>query len=123
HFQPPWNSNYTTNINAQMNYWPAESCNLGECHEPMLEMIRELSETGARTAAIHYGCGGWTAHHNVDLWRMSSPSGGHPSWAFWPMGGAWLARHCWERFLHRPDFEYLAKEAYPIMRGAALFCL
>ncbi|MHA6482878.1 glycoside hydrolase family 95 protein [Paenibacillus sp. strain BS8-2] len=123
HVQPPWNSNYTTNINLQMNYWPAESCHLGECHEPLLQLVREVSETGARTAMIHYGCRGWTAHHNVDLWRMSSPSGGHPSWAFWPMGGAWLARHCWERFLHRPDLDYLEREAYPIIRGAALFCL
>lgn len=123
HIQPPWNSNYTSNINVQMNYWPAESCNLGECHEPLLQMVREVSETGARTAAIHYGCRGWTAHHNIDLWRMSSPSGGHPSWAFWPMGGAWLARHCWERFLHRPDLDYLEREGYPIMRKAALFCL
>ncbi|QNK56409.1 glycosyl hydrolase family 95 catalytic domain-containing protein [Paenibacillus sp. PAMC21692] len=121
--QPPWNSNYTSNINVQMNYWPAESTNLGECHEPMMRLIRELSETGSRTARIHYGCRGWTAHHNVDIWRMSSPSGGHPSWAFWPLGGAWLARHCWERYLHRPDPDFLAFEAYPVMRGAALFCL
>ncbi|MDQ6422684.1 glycoside hydrolase family 95 protein [Paenibacillus sp. LHD-117] len=123
HVQPPWNSNYTTNINAQMNYWPAEPCNLSECHEPMLRLVQEVSDTGSRTAAIHYGCRGWTAHHNIDLWRMTSPSGGHPSWAFWPLGGAWLARHCWERFLHHPDVGYLAREAYPIMRGAAMFCL
>lgn len=123
HVQPPWNSNYTSNINVQMNYWPAESCNLGECHEPLLQLVREVGETGARTAAIHYGCRGWTAHHNIDLWRMSSPSGGHPSWAFWPMGGAWLARHSWERFLYRPDMDYLEREAYPVLREAALFCL
>ncbi|WP_240941276.1 glycoside hydrolase family 95 protein [Paenibacillus sp. HB172176] len=123
HVQPPWNSNYTTNINVGMNYWLAESCGLGECHEPLFDLLEELSVTGARTAAVHYGCEGWTAHHNVDLWRMSSPSAGHPSWAFWPMGGVWLSQHLWERYLFRPQLDYLREKAYPIMRGAALFSL
>ncbi len=86
-------------------------------------MIGELSVNGKRTAAIHYGCRGWTAHHNVDLWRASTPSDGHPSWAFWPMGGVWLTMHLWERYLYRPDREWLRSYAFPIMRGAVLFCL
>jgi alpha-L-fucosidase 2 len=121
--QPPWNSNYTTNINTQMNYWPAEIANLSECHEPLFQMLEELSETGARTAAIHYNCRGWTAHHNVDLWRASTPSGGHPSWAFWPMGGVWLTWHLWEHYAYNPDEPFLRERAYPLMKGAALFCL
>ncbi|MBB3109551.1 alpha-L-fucosidase 2 [Paenibacillus phyllosphaerae] len=123
HVQPPWNSNYTTNINTQMNYWPAEVTALGECHEPLFDMIRELSETGSRTANIHYDCRGWTAHHNVDIWRVSTPSDGDASWAFWPLGGAWLTRHLWERYLYRPDAAFLREEAYPLLKGAALFAL
>ncbi|MBD2872517.1 glycoside hydrolase family 95 protein [Paenibacillus arenilitoris] len=121
--QPPWNSDYTTNINTQMNYWPAETGNLSECHEPLFRMIEELSANGARTAAIHYGCEGWVAHHNVDLWRASTPTAGHPSWAFWPLGGVWLTQHLWEHYLFNPSDAYLRDRAYPIMRGAALFCL
>ncbi|WP_337098460.1 glycoside hydrolase family 95 protein [Paenibacillus sp. YIM B09110] len=121
--QPPWNSDYTTNINTQMNYWPAELANLSECHEPLLTMIEELSESGSRTAAIHYGAEGWVAHHNVDLWRASTPTEGHPSWAFWPLGGVWLTQHLWEHYLYNPELEFLRDKAYPIMRGAALFCL
>jgi alpha-L-fucosidase 2 len=123
HVQPPWNSNYTTNINTQMNYWLAEVCNLSEFHEPLIELIKELSETGARTAAIHYGARGWVAHHNVDLWKASNPSGGDASWAFWPMGGVWLSRHLWEHYEFTPDAVYLEETAYPLMKGAALFCL
>lgn len=121
--QPPWNSNYTTNINTEMNYWPAEICGLGECHEPLIDLISELSVTGGRTAAIHYGARGWVVHHNTDLWRMSSPSDGRAMWAFWPMGGVWLSRHVWERYAFRPDHDYLQDTAYPLLKGAALFCL
>jgi alpha-L-fucosidase 2 len=123
HVQPPWNSNYTTNINTQMNYWLAEVCNLSELHEPLIDLIKELSETGARTAAIHYGARGWVAHHNVDLWRASNPSGGDASWAFWPMGGVWLTRHLWEHYEFTPEISYLEETAYPLMKGAALFCI
>lgn len=123
HLQPPWNSDYTTNINTEMNYWPAETTHLSECHEPLIRMIRELSINGARTARIHYGARGWTAHHNVDLWRMSSPSDGRAMWAFWPLGGAWLCRHLWEHYQYQPDPEYLRETAYPLMKNAALFCL
>jgi alpha-L-fucosidase 2 len=121
--QPPWNSNYTTNINTEMNYWPAEVCGLGECHEPLIDLISELSLSGERTAAVHYGARGWTVHHNTDLWRMSSPSDGRAMWAFWPMGGVWLSRHLWERYAFRPDGDYLWDKAYPLLKGAALFCL
>ncbi|WP_334075273.1 glycoside hydrolase family 95 protein [Paenibacillus sp. A14] len=121
--QPPWNSNYTTNINTQMNYWPAEVCNLSECHEPLFNLIRDLSETGSRTARIHYGARGWVAHHNVDLWRMSTPSDGEASWAFWPMGGVWLCQHLWEHFAYTGDEAFLRETAYPLMKGAAEFCI
>jgi alpha-L-fucosidase 2 len=123
HVQPPWFCDYTININTEMNYWPAEVCNLSECHEPLLAMIGELAASGARTARIHYGCRGWCAHHNVDLWRMSTPAAGSASWAFWPMGGAWLAIHLWERYGFEPDAEWLRGAAYPLLKGAALFCL
>ncbi|WP_430125135.1 glycoside hydrolase family 95 protein [Paenibacillus solani] len=123
HVQPPWNSDYTTNINTEMNYWPAEATHLSECHEPLIRMIQELSINGTRTAKIHYGARGWVAHHNVDLWRMSSPSDGRAMWAFWPLGGAWLSRHLWEHYLYQPDPEYLRETAYPLMKNAALFCL
>jgi alpha-L-fucosidase 2 len=106
-----------------MNYWPAEMCNLEECHEPLFDMIEDLSESGRRTAETHYGCRGWTAHHNVDLWRKTTPAKGSASWAFWPMAGAWLCRHLWDRYLFGGDEEFLATKAYPIMREAALFCL
>lgn len=121
--QPPWNSDYTTNINTQMNYWPAETCNLGECHEPLIDLIAELSEAGRRTAKLHYGARGWTVHHNTDLWRMTTPTDGKAMWAFWPLGGVWLSRHLWERYAFRPDRSYLEQKAYPIMKEAALFCL
>ncbi|GGA20018.1 glycoside hydrolase family 95 protein [Paenibacillus physcomitrellae] len=123
HVQPPWNSNYTTNINTEMNYWLAETANLSECHEPLLDLIQDLSVTGARTALIQYGAQGWTTHHNVDLWRSSGPSDGDSSWAFWPMGGIWLCRHLWEHYQFQPDEDYLRTTAFPLMQGAALFAL
>ena len=125
--QPPWNSNYTLNINAEMNYWPAEVCNLSECHAPLLQMIAELAITGAETAEVNYGCHGWAAHHNSDLWRQSVPVGnygdGDPVWAMWAMGGAWLCQHLWEHYLFTGDRTYLRERAYPLMKGAAHFCL
>jgi alpha-L-fucosidase 2 len=126
--RPPWSSNYTLNINAEMNYWPAETANLAECHGPLFDLIGELSVTGARTAATNYGCGGWVAHHNSDLWRQSAPVGeygrhGDPVWASWPMGGAWLCQHLWEHYLFGGDEAFLRERAYPLMRGSALFCL
>lgn len=125
--RPPWSSNYTLNINAEMNYWPAELCNLPECHQPFLEYIGNLSVTGKKTAEINYGARGWTAHHNSDLWAQSAPVGdfgaGDPVWAYWPMAGAWLSQHLWEHYAFGRDDEYLRQQAYPIMKEAALFCL
>ena len=120
--RPPWNSNYTTNINTEMNYWPTEVCNLSECHQPLLEMAAQLSVTGAETAQSNYGCRGWCAHHNSDLWRMSTPSSGSARWALWPMGGAWICRHIWEHYLFSGDDAFLCKY-YPILRGASEFML
>lgn len=123
HVSPPWHSDYTININTQMNYWPTEVCNLSECHEPLFTMLEEMSVVGSRTARIHYGSRGWTAHHNVDLWRMTTPTGGSASWAFWPLGGAWLVRQVWESYLYNLDKQFLGEKAYPLLKGAALFCL
>jgi alpha-L-fucosidase 2 len=121
--RPPWRSNYTVNINTEMNYWLAESCNLAECQEPLFDMLSDLSATGQQTAEIQYGARGWTAHHNVDVWRMSTPVTGSASWAFWPLGGVWLSRQLWERYLYSGDVDFLREKAYPIMKGAALFGL
>lgn len=127
HIRPIWSSNYTLNINLQMNYWPAELCNLADCHEPLLQFIRELAVNGRETARVNYGCRGWTAHHNSDLWRQTAPPGeyghGNPLWANWPMGGVWLCQHLWEHYAYSMDEAYLRDFAYPIMREAALFCL
>lgn len=125
--RPPWSSNYTVNINTEMNHWPAEVTNLAECHEPLAAMIRELAVNGAKTARTNYGAGGWVSHHNVDLWRQSAPVGayghGDASWALWPMSAPWLCQHLWERFAFGGDREFLRKEAYPLMKGAAEFLL
>ncbi len=117
----PWDSKYTININAEMNYWPAEVCNLSETAEPLFSMIRDLSETGAKTAKAMYGCGGWVAHHNTDLWRIAGPVDGAP-WGMYPTGGAWLTTHLWEHYQFTRDTLFLA-EHYPIMKGAADFFL
>ncbi len=125
--RPPWSSNWTTNINTQMNYWPAEVTNLAECHRPLFDLIVDLSVSGRETAGTNYGCGGWVAHHNVDLWRQTAPPGdygrGDPVWAMWPMGGAWLCQHLWEHYAFGGDETFLRDRAYPLMRGAAEFCL
>jgi len=125
--RPPWSSNWTMNINSEMNYWPVESTNLSECHEPMLRFIEELSRNGAVTAQVNYGAGGWVAHHNSDLWRQSAPVGnygsGDPTWANWAMGGVWHCMDLWEHFAFTGDRSYLREKAYPVMKGAAEFCL
>ena len=120
--RPAWSSNYTTNINVEMNYWPAEICNLSECHEPLFKMIKEVSETGKEIAKVRYGCRGWTANHNIDLWRQAAPAGGSVEWAYWPMAGAWLCSHLWEHYEFNQDKKFL-EEVYPIMKGAAIFLL
>jgi len=118
---PPWDSKYTININTEMNYWPAEPCNLGECVEPLTQMVLEMAETGARTAKLHYGARGWVAHHNTDLWRATAPVDG-PPYGMWPLGGAWLCQNLWEHYLFTEDKAYLQK-IYPAMKGAAQFFL
>jgi alpha-L-fucosidase 2 len=120
---PPWNSNWTTNINLQMNYWPAETTGLADCHQPLFDLLTDLAAPGARTADAYYGAGGWTVHHNIDLWRATNPVCGSPSWANWPMAAAWLCAHLWEHYLFGGDREFLAQRAYPLMRGAARFLL
>jgi alpha-L-fucosidase 2 len=118
---PPWECNYTININTQMNYWLPEVANLPECHEPLFAMIDELSHTGAHTAQVMYGARGWTAHHNSDLWRASAPVDG-PQYGMWPCGGAWLCRHLWDRYEFSGDREFLIAH-YPALKGAAEFFL
>jgi alpha-L-fucosidase 2 len=116
---PPWDSKYTININTEMNYWPAEKCNLSELHEPLFRMIEELSESGAQTAETMYGADGWMAHHNTDIWRISGVVDG-AFWGMWPMGGAWLSQHLWERYLYTGDRQFL-ESVYPILKSACEF--
>lgn len=127
HLRPPWSSNYTLNINTEMNYWLAESCNLAECHTPLLDFIEDLAVNGRKTAMVNYGCRGWTAHHNSDLWRQSAPVGdyghGDPVWASWPMGAAWLCQHLWEHYAFGGDEVFLRERAYPLMKAASEFYL
>jgi alpha-L-fucosidase 2 len=127
HLRPPWSSNYTVNINTEMNYWPAEVTNLAECHEPLLRFIGDLANTGAVTARHFYNCGGWCVHHNSDIWALSNPVGdlgqGNPVWANWPMGGVWLSQHLWEHFTFGGDRTWLRDTGYPLMKGAAEFAM
>jgi len=127
HLRPPWSSNYTTNINAEMNYWPAEVTNLSEMHEPLLQFIGRLAVTGEVTANTFYDCLGWCASHNSDIWAMTNPvgdfGGGHPVWANWSMAGPWFCLHLWEHFRFTGDVEWLRDYARPLMEGAARFCL
>ncbi len=115
----PWNGNYTTNINLEMNYWPAEVTNLSELHEPMMQFIKDVSEKGRATARDMYGCRGWTMHHNSDLWRITGPVD-HAYCGLWPTCGAWLCHHIWDRYLYSGDKEFL-REMYPVMKGASEF--
>ena len=118
---PPWGSKYTININAEMNYWPAEITNLSECSEPLFDIIKDLSQTGSHTARVTYGARGWVTHHNTDLWRASAPVDG-PFWGMWPTGGAWLCKHIWDHYEFTFDKEFLA-EYYPVIKGSAQFFL
>lgn len=123
----PWSSNYTININTQMNYWPAEVTNLSEMHLPLMSWIQDLSETGKVTAKEFYGAKGWVAHHNADIWGLSNPVGdvgaGDPVWANWYMGGNWLCQHLWEHYRYTGDKTFLQQKAYPVMKEAALFSI
>ena len=117
----PWDSKYTININTEMNYWPAEVTNLAEMHEPLFSMLGDLSQTGAITARDMYGCRGWVAHHNTDLWRITGPVDRAAS-GMWPTGGAWLAQHLWQHYLFSGDKEFL-QHYYPVLKGTAQFFL
>ena len=121
--QPPWGGRYTININTQMNYWPAQVCNLAECEEPLLTMVEQLSRSGRSAAGTLYGSRGWCAHHNTDLWRWSAPVQFKTRHAFWPLGGAWLARNVYESYLFGGDRAYLAAHGFAILCGAAQFLL
>lgn len=129
--QPPWGSNYTVNVNTQMNYWLAENANLSELHQPLFDFIGRLAVNGAVTAKANYGItNGWVLHHNTDIWAKTSPTGGYdwdprgaPRWSAWPMGGAWLTTHLYEHYLFTKDKEFLREEAYPLMKSAAEFML
>jgi len=124
--RPPWSSNYTSNINVEMNYWPVETTNLSEFHQPLIDLIKHLAVTGKETAQSFYHAKGWVVHHNTDIWAMSNPVGdfgkGSPVWANWYMGANWLSRHLWEHYLFTGNKQFL-KEVYPIMKEAALFTL
>ena len=118
---PPWDSKYTTNINLEMNYWPAESTNLGECHEPLFDMIDDCRISGHRTAKANYNAGGWVLHHNTDLWRGTAPINNIDGQ--WPTGGAWLCHHLREHYQISGDRDFLARRAYPAMKEACEFFL
>ncbi|NNV57128.1 glycoside hydrolase family 95 protein [Limnovirga soli] len=123
--RPPWSANYTININAQMNYWPAEVCNLSELHQPLINLIKHIAVTGAVTAKEFYGADGWVAHHNSDIWALSNPVGdlgkGDPKWANWAMGANWLCNHLWQHYQFTGDTAFLRNTAYPLIKGAVIF--
>ena len=117
---PPWGSKYTTNINLEMNYWPAEVLNLTSCNEPLFNLIKDVSVAGSQTAKAHYGAPGWVLHHNTDIWRGTAPINAS-NHGIWVTGGAWLCHHLWEHYLFTGDENFLKNQAYPIMKQAAEF--
>ena len=124
--RPPWRSNYTTNINVEMNYWPAEMCNLSEMTEPLIEQIKRWAVNGKATAKNYYNMRGWAVHHNSDIWAQTNPVGegdGDPKWANWALGSPWLSQHLYEHYRFTGDKKYLKETAYPLMKSAAEFCL
>ena len=125
--RPPWSSNWTLNINTEMNYWPAETTNLAECHAPLFAFVEKLAVNGRETARINYGAHGWVSHHNADIWAQTAPvgdfGGGDPVWANWQMSAGWLSQHFWEHFAFARDTPFLRDRAWPVMKGAAEFCL
>ncbi|MFM6937317.1 MAG: glycosyl hydrolase family 95 catalytic domain-containing protein, partial [Aquirufa sp.] len=127
HIQPPWSSNYTMNINAEENYWLAENTNLSEMHQSFLGFLENLEKTGRISAQTFYNAPGWVTHHNSDIWAMTNPVGdfgnGEPSWANWPMGATWASTHLWEHYQFTQDKKFLQEKGYPLMKGAAEFCL
>ncbi len=119
----PWRSNYTVNINTEMNYWPTMMCSLPEMTKPLMSFIKDLSKSGIETAKNYYGADGFCCHHNVDLWRISTPSGGNPVWSFWSLAGAWFCRHLFEEYEYTLNKDFLRKDALPIMAESCKFCL
>jgi len=117
---PAWGSKYTTNINTEMNYWPAEVTNLSDCHDPLFKLVEECAETGVKVAREHYGADGWVLHHNTDLWRGTAPIN-HSNHGIWVSGSGWLSLHLWEHFLFTRDLDFLRQRAYPVMKEAARF--
>jgi alpha-L-fucosidase 2 len=122
-YTPPWESKYTININIQMNYWPAEVCNLAECHEPLFDLVERVQESGRDTARSMYGAGGFVAHHNTNLWADTAIDGAIIRSSIWPMGGAWLALHLWEHYRYGMDKSFLADRAYPVLKESVQFFL
>ncbi|MGD0340882.1 MAG: glycoside hydrolase family 95 protein [Bacteroidales bacterium] len=118
---PPWDSKYTVNINTEMNYWPSEITNLTEMNEPLIQMVRELSQTGKQTAMDMYGAQGWVLHHNTDIWRITGPIDG-AFWGMWPMGGAWLSQHLFDKYEFNGEIKFL-KSIYPVVKDASVFFL
>ena len=121
HMNAPWNSDFHTNINLQMNYWVPEICNLAECHIPLFDYMETLVGPGSRTAKNHYGANGWVVHHLSDVWGFTTPADG--TWGIWPVGAAWLCEHVWEHYLFGGDKDFLIGQGYPLMKGAARFIL
>lgn len=121
--RPVWSSNWTININTEMNYWPAGICNLSECFEPLLCMLEEMSEAGKETAKNYFHCRGWVANHNVDIWRQTEPVAGLAKYAYWPMGGVWLSAQIFDYYKYTGNRNLLKNRIYPVMSGAARFCL
>ena len=119
---PAWDSKYTININTEMNYWPAESCNLSECHQPLFDHLERMLKPGSKTAKTMYGCRGFVAHHNTDIWGDTAPQDLYVPATYWPMGAAWLSLHIWEHYCYTLDLDFLTRY-YPIMKEAALFFL
>ncbi len=120
HMTPPWDSKYTININAEMNYWPAEVCHLAECHLPLFDHIERMREPGRVTAEVMYGARGFVAHHNTDIWGDTAPQDMHLPASYWPMGAAWLVLHLWEHYRYNQDLDFL-HQVYPTIKEAALF--
>ena len=120
---PPWHSNYTVNINTEMNYWPVLMCRMPEVNLPLIKMVEELSISGEKAAKGQYGAKGWTSHHNVDLWRLSTPVAGNAQWAFWHGSSGWLCEHLFAHYEYTNDVDYLRNTAYPVMKKAAEFYL
>lgn len=118
---PVWASNYTTNINVEMNYWPAEPLNLSDCHEPMMDLVRECAQAGRTAAEQLYGLPGWVTHHNTDIWRFSALAGEDASWSWWAFGGFWMCQHLWQHYEYTLDQAFLKDTVYPVLHSAAEF--